>query len=115
MDLNKIKAAIQWLPISEQTKQQLSQASIKTAQIVNPQENYTMDEAKRILLQNNINLGIIDNMLPLINNPIGEKIINAFSINKNNLINDLQALRENQPQKALTTENSAIFKELDQF
>ena len=77
--------------------------------------NYTMDDAKRLLQQNNINLGVIDSMLPLMNNPIAERIMNKFNINKNNLINDLQALRDNQPQKGLTNENSAIFKELDQL
>lgn len=54
-------------------------------------------------------------MLPLMNNPIAERVMNKFNISKNNLINDLQALRDNQPQKGLTYENSAIFKELDQF
>ena len=74
-----------------------------------------MDEAKRLLQQNNINLGIIDSMLPLMNNPIAERVMNSLNINKNTLINDLQALRDNQPQMALTTEKSALFKELDQF
>lgn len=74
-----------------------------------------MEEAKKILQQNNINLGIIDNILPIMDNSIAERIMNRFKINKNNLINDLQALRDNPPTKALTSENSAIFKELDQF
>lgn len=74
-----------------------------------------MEEAKKILQQNNINLGIIDNILPIMNNSIAERIMSRFNINKNNLINDLQALRENPPLKASTSENSAIFKELDQF
>lgn len=77
--------------------------------------NYTMDDAKRLLQQNNINLGVIDNILPLMNNSIAERIMSKFNINKNNLINDLQALRDNQPQQGLTNENSAILKELDQF
>ena len=115
MDLNAIKTVIQFLPLQPQTKQKAIQAFNQAAQIVNLQANYTMDEAKRLLQQNNINMSIIDNMLPIMNNPIAERVMSKFNINKNNLINDLQALRDNQPQKGLTYENSAIFKELDQF
>jgi len=61
-------------------------------------------------------MSIIDNMIPLFNNPIAERIMNRYNINKNNLINDLQALKDNQAPSALTPENySAMFKELDQF
>lgn len=74
-----------------------------------------MEEAKKILQQNNINLGIIDNILPIMNNSIAGKVMSRLNINKNNLINDLQALRDNPPVKASTSENSAIFKELEQF
>lgn len=74
-----------------------------------------MEEAKKILQQNNINLGIIDNILPIMDNSVAARIMSRFNINKNNLINDLQALRDNPPVKASTSENSAIFKELDQF
>lgn len=118
MDLEQVKSIIQLLPIPQQNKQKAMQAFNQAAQIVNPQTNYTKDEALKLLQQNNVNMAIIDNMLPLINNPIAERIMKKCNINKNDLISDLQELRGNQPQNknaGLTNRNSAIFKELDQF
>lgn len=79
--------------------------------------NYTKDEALKLLQQNNVNMEIIDSMLPMINNPIAERIMKRFNIDKRSLVSDLQELRGNQPQNisGLTNGNSAMFKELDQF
>lgn len=65
--------------------------------------------------QHNIDMNIIDSMIPLFNNPIAERIMRNYNINKNELVNDLQALRDNRVDNTLTFGNSAMFKELDQF
>ncbi len=85
---------------------------------MNPEQNYTKQEALNVLKTNNIDLGIIDKITPLLGLPIANNILGQFGTNKETLMSCLQELKGSQPpQMAQTLPNrqSAIFKELDQF